>query len=57
MDAMDFLDDSYGVCSVPPDGGRWTVTFLLVSLLALILIRRTVLDLEQTRKDYLEDVD
>jgi hypothetical protein len=52
-----FLDDSYGVCSVPPDGGRWTVTFLLVSLLALILIRRTVLDLEQTRKDYLEDVD
>ncbi len=54
MDAMDFLDDSYGVCLVPPDGSRWTVTLLLVVLLAVILIKRTVSDLEETRKQMLD---
>jgi hypothetical protein len=57
MDAMDFLDDQYGLCVVPPNSNRWAVTFLLVGLLALLLIKKTEKDLAQTRKDYMGYVD
>lgn len=53
MDALDFLDDSYGVCIVPPNSNRWTVSLILIALLAAIFIKKTALDLEQTRKQYL----
>lgn len=51
---MDFLDDSYGMeqCAVLPNSNRWTVTFLLVGLLAMLLIKKTGADLERIRKDY-----
>lgn len=53
MDALDFLDDSYGVCAVPPNSYRWTVTLVLIALLAVLLIRKTGSDLEQMRREYL----
>ena len=53
MDALDFLDDSYGICMAPPNSNRWTATFLLIGLLAFILIKKTGADLRQTRRDYL----
>ena len=53
MDALDFLDDNYGVCLAPPNGSRWTVTILLIVLLVLLLIKKTESDLEQMRRQYL----
>ena len=63
MDPYNFLDDNYGAeqCVAPNTTYRWTVSFLLVGLLLLLLIKKTGADLEQTRKNYLgltdEDVD
>jgi hypothetical protein len=53
MDIIDFLDDSYGMCYVPPNSNRWIFTLLLVGLLGTLLIKRTGADLEQIRRDYL----
>ncbi len=55
MDALDFLDETYGLCTIPPNSNRWTVSFLLIGLLALLLIKKTSQDLEKTRKNYLGD--
>lgn len=59
MDALDFLDDTYGVCVVPVDSGRWVVSFILIGLLAVLLIKKTESDLKQMRRVYLaqDDVD
>ena len=59
MDALDFLDENYGLCFISPNSNRWIVSLLLIALLATILIKKTGSDLEQTRKRYLglEDVD
>jgi hypothetical protein len=59
MDATNFLDDNYGAeqCLAPAAAGtaasRLTISFLLVSLFAILLIKKTGLDLEQIRRDYL----
>jgi hypothetical protein len=56
MNPYNFLDDNYGAeqCVAASNTTyRWTVSFLLVGLLALLLIKKTGADLEQTRKDYL----
>lgn len=53
MDALDFLDDNYGVCLARPNGSRYVVSLLLIVLLAFLLIKRTELDLEQMRRRYL----
>ena len=59
MDSYNFLDDNYGAeqCVAPNTTHRWTVSFLLVGLLLLLLIKKTGADLEKTRRDYLGRVD
>ena len=62
MDATNFLDENYGAeqCMAPIAIGaasRLTISFLLVSLFAILLIKKTGLDLEQIRRDYLGRVD
>ena len=60
MDATNFLDENYGAeqCMAPAGAThRLTISFLLVSLFAILLIKKTGLDLEQIRRDYLGRVD
>ena len=58
MDATNFLDENYGAeqCMAAATH-RLTISFLLVSLFAILLIKKTGLDLEQIRRDYLGRVD
>jgi hypothetical protein len=61
MDATNFLDENYGAeqCMAPSGAAanRLTIGLLLVSLFAILLIKKTGLDLEQIRRDYLGRVD
>jgi hypothetical protein len=60
MDTVNFLHDNYGSeqCMAPTGAGsRLTISFLLVSLFAILLIKKTGLDLEQMRRDYLGRID
>lgn len=59
MDVVDFLDDNYGSCAVPAGSIQWTYMLLIIAGLTMLLIKKTVSDLEQTRRDYLcvDDVD
>lgn len=57
MDSLEFLDDSYSICVIPPNSNHWTVTLFLIGILGMFLIKKTASDLAQTRKDYLGAVD